>query len=257
MNLKLYAQFVKLKYAKRMTYRFDFFMTAFAMMIAQFVGPLTVGVIFFAGGAFQDWTLGQIILMQGVWSTIRGFASMTVLGLIWNTIERVDKGTLDLLLLRPVKPLKMLIMDSFDEEDVGMFVGGLVLIGFALTMIEMPQGSLLLFVLLWLLGYLLYFSFALIGSMLAIKFVKVWRYYEFMDLAGSFASYPKTIYPKKAGTILSTLLPILVASHYPTSALLGFPLEGVILASACVTVWVLVTLSLWHKMLKKYNGAGG
>lgn len=256
MSWKLHWQFIKLKYAERLSYRADFIASVLAMMLSQFIGPLFVGVVYYAGGQFPGWSLGQILLLQGVFNMILGLSSTFFMGIIYHTIESVDKGTFDILLLRPLNPLRLLIMDSFDEEDIGMFIGGVIITIIGLNMVEIT-GSIPAFLLLSILGFMLYFSLSLIGSMMAIKFVRIWRYYEILDILGTFAKYPKAIYGKTAGILLSTAVPILAASYYPASALLGFPIDGIIWVIIAVCLWVLITVYLWHKTLKQYSGAGG
>ncbi len=240
-----------------MTYRFDFFASMLAFFLFQLTGPLFVGVIFYAGGMFPGWNFPQILLLQGVLSLIRRFSFMSFCGLLWNTQNHIRQGTLDIFLIRPVNSLWLLTMDSFDEEDLGQFIGGITITLLAMTLMPELKGSLAIFFLILLLGILFFFSLALLCSAATIRFIETQRLYEFVDIIMIFASYPKTIYSGTLAVLFNTLIPLFIAGHYPASALLGFSVEGVWLAAASVFALFGASLFIWHRSLQSYTSAGG
>ncbi|MBI4016549.1 MAG: ABC-2 family transporter protein [Candidatus Aenigmarchaeota archaeon] len=256
-NLLLHWQFVKLKYASRMAYRFDFFTCMFAFFLFQLSGPLFVGVIFYAGGLFPGWSFPQLLLLQGTLALIRGFSFMSFFGLLWNTQDHMRRGTFDLLLIRPVNSLWFLVMNSFDEEDSGQFIGGVAITLVAVSLLPELQGSLLAFFAILLLGVLFFLSLALLCSAATIIFIETQRLYEFIDIIMIFASYPKTIYSGSIAILFNTLIPLFVAGNYPASALLGFSLDGVLIAAVSVIGLLTVSMFIWHKTLRYYTSAGG
>ena len=256
-ELWLHWQFIKMRLAQRMAYRADFILGAFAFFLFQFIAPIVVGVIYFAGGEFPGWTMNTILLLQGILALVRGFSFMFFVGILWNTHIKIRKGTLDLLLLRPINTLWLFIMDSFDEEDVGQVLGGVVITAFALSRIGELPGSIALCILLAIVGVLFILSLALISSALTIVFVKTHRIYEFIDLIMTFASYPKTIYNKTLSVAFSVVLPLFVMSYYPASALLGRSLELAVPSVFVTLGLVLFSIWVWYKALKSYKSAGG
>ncbi len=256
-NLLLHWQFIKLKYASRMAYRFDFFASMFAFFLFQLSGPLFVGVIFYAGGMFPGWSFPQLLLLQGALALIRGFSFMSFFGLLWNTQGHMRRGTLDILLIRPVNSLWFLIMDSFDEEDLAQFIGGITITILAIYLLPELSGSLLAFFAVVSMGILFFFCLALLCSAATIFFIETQRLYEFIDIIMILASYPKTIYSGSIAILFNTLIPLFIAGHYPASALLGFSLEGVWLASMSVLVLLALSLLVWLRALRNYTSAGG
>lgn len=255
-NIKLHLKFIKIGFLSRMAYRFDFFTSIFAFFLFQLTSPIFVGVIYYAGGEFEGWNIYQILFLQGILKIIQGFSFMTFFGILWDTQEKIKGGTFDLLLIRPVNSLWLLVMDAFDEEDIGQVLGGIAIMLFALPYVQI-KGSIFLFLILSIFGVLFFFSLALLCSAVAIIFIKADRLYEFIHAMIIIAGYPKTIYSEGLSVLFNTFIPLLVAAHYPASALLGLKLEGI--STALISVIILLTASLiiWHWALKKYASAGG
>lgn len=257
MSVRLHGEFVKMYYADRMAYRIDFFLSVLAMGLFQFTGPLFVGVIYSQELTFPGWTFAQVLLLQGIVSLIQGLSFMNFFGLLWNTEDLVKSGKFDLLLIKPVNTLWLLVMDSFDGEDIGQVLGALTIIGIAIYLIKGLTGSIVLFILLITLGLLFYFSLAVICSALAILFTRVRRLYEFINIMKMFASYPQSIYSKKLSIAFTIFFPLFIAGNYPAAALLGFPLNGAFLACVATLIWAASCVTFWHYSLKRYTGAGG
>lgn len=256
-NIRLHWQFIGLKYATRMAYRFDFFASFLAFFLFQLSGPLFVGVIYFAGGMFPGWAFSQLLLLQGVLALIKGFSFMSFFGLLWNTRRRIRQGMFDMLLIRPVNSLWLLIMDSFDDEDLGQFVGGILITLFAVALLPELQGSIITFFAIAVLGILFFFSLALLCSAATILFIETERLYEFIDIILIFASYPKTIYSGSLAILFNTMVPLFIAGHYPAAALLGMDLQGVLIAGLSVVLLLIISLFIWHKTLRYHTSAGG
>jgi len=256
-NIKLHLQFMKMRIASRMAYRLDFLVSAVAFFTFQLVAPLFVGIIYLAGGEFPGWSYPQVLLLQGALNLSRGISFMLFFGILWNTIQRVRRGTFDLFLLKPVSTLWLLVMDSFDEEDVGQVMGGLTVTLVALYFLPDVQGSVLLYLLFMLFGVMFFFGLALLSSAASILFVNTHRLYEFVDLITIFAAYPKTVFSGGLAITFSVILPLFVVSYYPASALLGFAYEQGIAAMISTIIFVSIGLLVWHTALKKYKSAGG
>lgn len=254
-NLSLWLHIIKMKLSSRMSYRFDFVSSMAAGFIWQMLAPLFIAVVFYAGGKFPGWGFYEILLLQGMLMTIKGFSFMTFFGILWNTMEKIKHGNFDFVLLRPKNPLWTLILDSFDEEDSGQLFGGLVILGTAIYHLN-TQISMWI-IPLFILGIIFLFSIALLSSALGIVFIQTSKVYEFIDLIFVFASYPKTIFSNGLQVAFMTILPLSVASFYPASALLGYSLEGALITAISTIILLIVSLKVWYWALSKYSSAGG
>ncbi len=256
-NIKLHLQYIRMHIANRMAYRGDFFASFFAFFLWQLVAPIFVLAAYYNGASFPGWSIPQVLVLQGVVSFVTGVASVLLMGVYWNTRYLVRQGNFDFLFIRPINSLWLLVMMSFDPEDIGQVLGGLILLGIGLFYAGGVQGSIVLFLLLCLLGIIFMFSLALIISAITIKVVQTQRAQEFLMTMGVIAKYPRTLYAKEFTAVFTIAIPLFTISHYPAAALLGMDLSG--LAYSCIAVIVLFSFSLWlwYRVLKSYSSAGG
>lgn len=253
----LHIEVVKLGFASRLAYRTDFFFSVFAFFLLQFVGPLFVLFVYNAGGSFPGWTKEQILLLQGVTNMVKGFSWMSLVCILWGTHRRVRYGKFDLLLLRPVNTLWYVFMVSFDEEDIGQFVGGIVLTIAALVLLGGWNGSILLFFAIILVALLFFFGIGVLLSALTLRFVETRRLAEILDSLLMLSGYPRQIYSPGVASFFSTFFPLFVVGFYPASALLGLPLNGVWLAVGCTILLAIISVIVWYRALRGYQSAGG
>jgi ABC-2 type transport system permease protein len=256
-NTLLHLDFIKLHFASRMAYRFDFIVSFFAFFSFQLITPIFATSIYMAGGQFPGWNIYEMILLIGTITLIKGVAFMLFYGIVWNTQDLVRNGTLEILLIRPVNTLWLLVMDSFDEEDIGQVFGGLVVVIFAILHLHIITGMIWFYILLLVLGLSVFFSLALIISASAIKFVDTGRFYEISSIIITFGNYPKTVYNQAFGIILSVVFPLFIASFYPASVLLGFDVKYIEWSMFASVVLLILSYWFWRTTLKNYSGAGG
>lgn len=255
-HLRVHCAVVVMKFLARMVYRFDFIMAIMAAIVFQITLPAFIGAAYYAGATFAGWSFSQMLVLLGTLAIIRGFAFMAFMGLLWNTIHVVKYGTLDLFLIRPLSTIWLLAMYAFDEEDIGQVIGGVGILVSGL-LLEPAVGSWLLFVLLCVLGVLFLFAIALFCCALSIYFINTYRLWEFLFMISVLGGYPKSVYSRRVGFMLTLAVPVLLIAHYPASALLGLPVDGILLASFSVVFFVLLGFASVHAALRYYTGAGG
>lgn len=246
-----------MKYASRMAYRSDFFISMFAFGLFQLLTPLMMVILYSVGVTLPGWTIAQMLLLTGLLGASRGFAYMVFNGFFWKTQEHVRDGTFDKYLTKPVSPFILLFMYGFDEEDLGQFLAGLAVLVYALTIQPIPLERLWILPFSIIAGALVYFSLSIFAGAMTIVFVKMHRLSEFFQMAGILGSYPKTIYGRGVTLLVSVIVPVAVASYYPAAYLLGFATEGYLLALLCTAILLSIAIAFWHGILKKYRSAGG
>ena len=257
-NFRLYLQGVKTALASRMAYRGDFFMSMIIMLLVEMGAPLLTILIYRNGASFPGWTMYEALLIQGVFLLAKGIALPFFFGIVWNTIERVQEGTFDLLLIKPKSALFLAIVTAFDSEDLGKLFGGITL--FALSLSRIPTPGLwecLQFAALFFIALITLFGFALILAGLGIVWIGNFRVYDIFDSVVNFGMYPAVIFSKSLQTVITLIIPIAILGYIPATALLGKPAAGTWSAVAVSIVFLLFSLRFWHWMLKKYTSAGG
>lgn len=242
---------------EKMAYRGDFFVSFGAMAISGLTQFLYILLIYYISSGFEGWTIQQMLLLVGFVSLGEGIAYVSIAGVLWGTIERVHSGEFDVILLAPGNSLAYLIVRSFDTEDAGMLISGIVLFIGGVVYAGVSLGQALLLALLSLVPAVFIGAAAIFGSALAIKYIATWRIYEFINIITRCAKYPVTIYPKMLAIVFITALPLTAAGLIPVGVVTGnLPLASLI-SIVFVGVFTWLAVKYWHKVLKDYTSAGG
>lgn len=256
--LSLWLRSAATRIAIRMAYKIEYFISLVCMFVFELVGPIFTYIIYTTSPGFAGWTFYQVLLLQGIFLLVKGISYSVFFGIVWNSNIVHWRGTFDLLLVKPRNTLFMFICESFDAEDIAKFFGGLAIVVYA--MLHIPEINLLgIFaaIVSIILGIGLVFSIALFSSSFIFRFIRSMRVYEAFEILSLIGQYPKSIYPKLAGTIFTALIPIFLVAVFPTQALMGTVTKDILVSGATVVVLVIVSVKLWYSVIKKYSSAGG
>jgi ABC-2 type transport system permease protein len=257
-NIELYLMALKNSFASRITYRADFFFSAVMIFISELLVPFITVLIYKAGSSFPGWTIGEVLLLQGIFLLSRGVANLLFFGLVWNTLNRVREGSYDVLLIKPASTLFLSVATNFEPDSIGVVACGLLVSIYAFTGLPVPGISdILLFILLFILSLIMLFAFALLMAGSVFKWVGNSRIYEIYDSIVSFGNYPRSIFSKAFQTIISYIIPIAAVGFLPASVLLGKRPEGILITSVVCLLFLLVSGGFWKLMLRQYTSAGG
>lgn len=256
--LGVYIHGIKTALASRMAYRGDFIMSMFIMMVVEFYGPVITLIIYNNNASFPGWNLNEVLLLQGIFLLSRGICFPFFMGIVWNTIGRVQEGTFDLLLIKPRSILLMSVATAFDSEDLGKLIGGILVFRAALKRLPaQPLSHWISFFILFLFSVFLMFAFALFMAGLGIVWVGNYRIYDIFLNVMDFGLYPKSIFSKSFQSILTYIIPISLLASYPASALLGKVDGNVVFALLSSVVFFVAGLWFYFKTVKNYTSAGG
>ncbi|WP_219833986.1 ABC transporter permease [Paenibacillus sp. R14(2021)] len=244
--------------ASRLAYRGDLYFSMLVTLLGETVLPLITLLIYRSGASFPGWSLSEVMLIQAVFMLAKGLAYPFFFGMVYNTLDRVQDGTFDVLLLKPRSALFMTLVTGFSIDGLGRLLGGLALFLIALTGVHVPGAAAWLgFIMLMVMSVCILFASALFMSGMLFHWVGSSRVYEIHDSITAFGRYPRTIYAKPLQWILTYVLPVAMIAFLPASTLLGRANAGLAGAIAFSVVFLAAGLLFWHGMLRKYSSAGG
>ncbi|MBC8061665.1 MAG: ABC-2 family transporter protein [Clostridiaceae bacterium] len=255
---RVHLEAIKISFAARMAYRGDFFISVTLTFLFEFISPLVILLIYKTGSSFPGFNLYEVLFIQGVFMISKGIAFMFFFGIVGNVLRSVREGTFDNYLLRPRSVLYLTIASSFDSEELGKLIGGVLILIFAF--INIPPPSLIQwlgFLLLMIASQAVLFSFSLISSAIVFLWVGNSRVYEIFDSASTFGLYPRTIFSKNLQNIITFIVPVAMIGFMPASVLLGKNADGIMLSFFSSIIFLLISLLFWHFMLRKHTSAGG
>ena len=253
--LVLFAQ-TELQFA--IEYRANLVLDLFEELVVVVTSLFAVLVLFSHTGAINGWTLGQMIVLLGVYYVIQSAQSVVFELSLERFMEHVRLGTLDFILIKPVNSQFMVSARHIQVAQLGQMVLGLVLVFVGVGQIgEQPgAGEIAAFVVTLVCGLSLVYCLVLVLSTLAFWFVRVENllaiFWSFLD-AGRF---PVDLYPGWLRLTLSTVVPIGVAVTVPAEAVAGrLDTQGLIIMLLGTVLVFLFATWFWRLGLRNYTGA--
>jgi ABC-2 type transport system permease protein len=256
--LRLLALFAAAELQLSIEYRANLLLDLFEEAVIVVTSLLAVVVMFSHTSAINGWTLGQMIVLLGVYYLIQGAQSVVFETSFERFMEHVRLGTLDFILIKPANSQFMVSARHVQIAQLGQMVLGLLLVGVGVVQVGAAVGlfEVVAFVLTLVCGLALVYCLLLVLSTLAFWFVRVENllaiFWSFLD-AGRF---PVDVYPGWLRVTLSTVVPIGIAVTVPAQAVAG-RLDALGLLAMLVGtlgVWLFASW-FWRLGLRNYTGA--
>ncbi len=258
--LRIWKGWVKLKFSSAMTFRFNFFLKAIAMVIFGIMGPIAALIIYSVSSGIPGWSFEEFLLLNGIFIFVSRLSALLFGGLAEDTIEKVREGEYDVNLVKPVSPLAFASVTAIKLDDAaGVLVGGFVIIysllkiGWLFNLI-----NLLSFVFLLALAVIFMYSIDILIAALGFLVVKSYALLDiFYEIVGV-GKNPLTIYGVTGIMFLTFVFPVGLAAFYPASAILGrMQTIALLYLAATALGFFAAALVLWKLAIKKYTSAGG
>jgi ABC-2 type transport system permease protein len=256
--LRLLGRFTQTELQFAIEYRANLLLDLFEQVVIVVTSFLAVLVLFSHTGTINGWSLGQMVVLLGVYYLIQGAQSVFFETSFERFMEYVRLGTFDFLLIKPVNSQFMVSTRHIQVAQLGQVVFGLLLVGAGVVQVGASVGvaQVAAFAATLACGLALVYSLVLVLGTLAFWFVRIENllviFWSFLD-AGRF---PVDIYPGWLRVTLSTVVPIGVAVTLPAEAVAGRLGPGavlVMLAGALAMGWFAAWF--WRRGLRNYTGA--
>ncbi len=240
----------------RLNFVFDVVMALFWTVTA--IVPLFV--LFQDRQTIVGWTWSESLLVVACFTLLKGLLSGAIQPSLQAVVEAVRKGTLDFLLLKPADAQFLVSTANFELWRASDVFAGLVVLGYALSLMPAPPtlGAVLVTLVLLVGAVVILYSLWILVISLAFRFVKVDNLsFLFLSLYDA-ARWPASVFRGVFHWIFTFVLPLSLMTTYPALALLGRLHTGQAL-SALVTagVFAAVSRAAWRGSLKHYTSAGG
>lgn len=207
----------------QMQYRLSFATEVASGLLFQSMGFVFVWAILARFETLGGWSLGEVAVLYGLRLSAHG-----IWVLMFSQLYRFDgivrEGEYDRFLIRPVPAIFQLMFTSVRVTVIGDFIGGLVILGAALSraQIEWTPALVVFLIASVLLGSLIDGAFQLGPAGLAFRFLDTLPIrITFDDIFSRFGGYPVSIFGQVAQWAFTSILPIAFMAYIPASVLLG------------------------------------
>lgn len=253
-----FAQFLKAKLA----YKWDFFSGIIASLFAALSGVIYIYLLI-DGKVVTDlkgWSRNEVLFIYGYSLIATGIFGFLSPNLFRFGDRYVIQGQFDRVLLRPLNSFLQVVFESFNLENVGNVILGIILV--VLTAQSAAIG-LSLFDMAWLMisavcGAAILLSVFTVLSSMSFHFEDRLGLVPPMYNLVVFSRYPLPIFNRLVQFILSWLIPFAFVSYYPaTHFFRDREVEALTYLSPLVAVICLaVAMFFWQLGVSKYASTG-
>lgn len=256
--LKIYIACLKAAVSAATAYRTDFLISNLITLLSNIIFPLITVLVYANGASFPEWSMWEVLLIQSVFSMSGAISTMISGGILWQTMEHIQQGSFESVLLKPLSPLFFITASSFSTESFGLFLSSLAMtiVSAIFAGIDSATGV-PMFILLFLAGVAVMCGLDLIMAAISFKWVGNSRIPEIFSSIKEFGKYPISVFPKTVRIFSALIIPVAAVGYFPASALLGrLDLTAIVSIIPCA-VFMLFGIWIYNKMIKRYEGVGG
>lgn len=257
-HIKVYFTCLRTAFSCAAAYRTDFILGNLITLLSNIIFPLVTVLIYANGASFPEWSMWEVLLIQSVFSMSGAVSSMISGSILWVTMDHIQSGSFETVLLKPLSPLFYIIAANFDTGSIGLFLGGLVMTVISASFTGICGFSgILAFLLLFAAGAAVMGGLNLIMAAISFKWVGNSRIPEIFGSIQEFGKYPLGIFPKAIKILSSVIIPVAAIGFFPASALLGRLDAGAFISVIPCILFLLFGIWLYNRMIKIYEGVGG
>jgi ABC-type uncharacterized transport system permease subunit len=262
--IKIIMRYIICNFKKDMEYRYTFILQFVIGLVALFISLLFWKVLFLNMRQFEGWNLSSVILLH-YYSEI--FLELFITFLIgahefWSPINR---GTLDIYLIRPIDPRLAYLAKNFTIIPlINLVIKSFIILPILFLYFKLDIN---IFKFIFSIITIMLVS-CIIGitqitfSSIAFWWGRVDALDKILDMIFEFFRYPLTVLPYWIRSLLTIAIPIIFASTYPALFTLQkmsnmLYLKNILILIIVGIVWLAIHNFIWKKGLKRYESYGG
>jgi ABC-2 type transport system permease protein len=255
-DLRIYALNLRIQFKAAAVLRGAFVIQIISMMVNN--AALVAAWLFFFDefGTVNGWSGVDFIGMMGVNALVFGMTSLLSVGLM-DLPRHVDTGSLDTYLTKPVSVLGNVATGSIDVTNIGDILFGCCLLVWYSLYSGIDVVAILPFLLMVAIACVVFWCFTLLLPNIVAFYLfdseKIGRYIGLFFLGAG--EYPAGVLVGAVRTFLLLVVPALFYAAVPLDILRGVNWQLIPVGVAVATVWLVLSLWLFKRALKRYESA--
>ena len=263
--LALLPAFLSLHLRVMLQYRTDFLMGMISQVIYTSLSVVFVESIMLPGQTLKGWSFWQMVFLFGFGDVAFGLSAIFLFR-IFLSFEAVYivHGKLDGVLVQPLPALYALVLHNIDLNHLAVVMKGLALIAVAAHMLEMswPLEAVARLMMLAISAAAVYGGVYIGFLSLGFWFRRRASLAQPVLSLSYLTQYPLTIYPGPLQVLLTFVMPLGLATFYPTERFLGLESPDAVvsfelwLLPPMALLIVVLGVALFHLGLRQYSSSG-
>jgi ABC-2 type transport system permease protein len=255
-----YLQVVKLFWgaaiSAELEYRINFLLAALSSL-GNLTGSLFGLFLFYRTGyTFSGWKWEEALVVLGIFTILQGFSSTFLAPNLSRIVDRVQQGTLDFVLLKPINSQFWLSANTVSPWGVPDIIFGAVLLLYSANKLGVEIGNYFLTAIPLLFGMVSLYSIWFMLGATSIWFVKIYNVTEVLRGFLEAGRFPMAAYPVAYRFFFTFIVPVAFLTTVPAEAMLGRG-DIVWIAEAGILAIALLFASryFWQFALRFYTSA--
>ncbi|WP_445313655.1 ABC transporter permease [Microcoleus vaginatus] len=259
-NMGRYLHVLKLFWgaaiAAELEYRINFVLATLSSL-GNLAGSLFGLFLFYRTGyRFAGYSWEEALVVLGIFTILQGFSSTFLAPNLSRIVDRVQQGTLDFVLLKPISSQFWLSANTVSPWGIPDLIFGTVLLLYAANKLGVGIGNYFLTAIPLLFGTITLYSIWFMLGATSIWFVKIYNVTEVLKGLLEAGRFPMAAYPAAYRFFFTFVVPVAFLTTVPAEAMLGRG-EIVWLAGAGILAIGLLYFSryFWQFALRFYTSA--
>jgi ABC-2 type transport system permease protein len=241
-----------------MQYRFEFIGDALMSMVWTATALVPLFVVYGERPTVAGWSFGEALLVVGWFNLLQGVIEGAISPSLNDVVERIRKGTLDFVLLKPADAQFLVSTTKFLPwrvsnliTAVAIFIYGFHLLGRAPSLLGLAAAMLLM-----VCSTMLLYSLWILTVSLAFYVVKVDNLTYLFTSIFDAARWPADVFRGVLSFVFTFVIPLAVMTTFPARAMLGklSPMALVLTVGGAV-VFALGARRVWMGSIARYTSA--
>lgn len=219
---------------------------------------IMIHVIFTHTQSLAGWSKPQMLILLSLSRMIEGLMQTIFIGNIASLPETIQKGTLDLILIKPLPAQWQAAFRRVTIYNFGNVLAGTILLTYTFIAYDAPvsAAALLTALMLGITGMTIYYSILITTASLAFWLERFQAFWAINHLISEPLTMPFDIFPRTVRIPLTYILPVAFVVFVPAEALTGRLKLWEIPAALLITILFLSIANLtWRAGLRRYSSA--
>lgn len=260
----LFKTYVSVRIRSQHQYRLSFYLRMIAATASTALDFIVILVIFEQLPTLGGWSLWEVAFLYGA-----SFMPFKLADLLVGNVERLSEyiksGAFDSVMIRPVSPLRMLILSDVELTRIGGAVQGLVVFVVAITRTSVDWDFLRILQVPVMItsGFVIYCCIWVMGHTTAFWLTEMREVFNSFTYGGSFmAEFPLDIFAGWMKRLFAFVIPVAFVNYFPAAFILGkadtfgLPRFVQLLSPVVALVMLGMTHVVWKMGLRHYRSTG-
>ncbi len=260
-HLRLYGAFWRNCLRQAVEFRANFWANVATNLGWLFSLVLFIKLIFANTQSVAGWSEGQMFLLLGTYSVLRGLTDTLFYKNLSDLPNQVRLGTMDFTLLRPVNSQFFVSLRFISLDNLGQLVGACALLVYGLSRLQTlpsaPHIAAYLFLLLC--GVVIFYAISLMTMTLSFWLVRLDNLFVALDTIFSIGRTPIDVFRAfgpGAQFVLTYIVPLAFLASIPVQALTHRLMSPALLVGPLLAaLFFLASVLFWRYATRSYSSA--